>query len=330
MRANKLEQQLADLSMLRAGGPSDASIATLRQALAHKSNLVVAKAAAIAAEFEQPDLIPQLLAAWSRFFENAVDSDPQCWGKNALVRALKDLRHDSAPTYVRGLHHVQMEPVWGGSEDTAPTLRGACALALTQCLDLPRVVIGRHLVEALGDPKQPVRIDVIRAIEGWGGEEASLLLRLKAKLGDKEPAVVGQALESLLRLENSSALPFVDSFIDGGGELAEEAALALGASRLPRAFDLLVERYSLRGATGLGPVLLRSLSLLRSTEAIDFLLQLVRSTRISEAMHALEALSLHASTTEITVRAREAAFSRSEEGLRERADKLFKNACDPF
>lgn len=323
MRANKLEQQLGELSLLRTAGPSADSIAALNRALAHKSNLMVAKAAAIATEFQRQDLIPQLLAAWSRFFEKPVESDPQCWGKNALARALKELRHDQAPTYLRGLHHVQMEPVWGGREDTAATLRGACALALTQCLDLPRVVIGRHLVDALADPKEPVRLDVIRAIEGWGGEEAGLLLRLKARLGDKEPPVIGQALESLLRIDGSAGLPFVSTFMDDGGDLAEEAALALGASRLPGAFDVLSERYALRHATGLGPVLLRGLASLRSSEAIDFLLELVRSGRIPGAGHALEALSIHAATPEIAERAREAAATRTEEDLRARSEKLF-------
>ncbi len=334
MRGNKLEQQIADLSALRTVGPTAESITALRKALIHKSNLMVAKAATIAMEFERGDLLPYLLAAWSRLFEKPAESDPQCWGKNALVRALKELRHDNAPTYLMGLYHIQMEPVWGSSEDTAPTLRGACALALTQCLDLPRIVIGRHLVNALGDPKEPVRLDVVRAIEGWGGEEASLLLRLKAKLGDKEPAVIGQALESLLRLDGSEALPFVASFLDTvvldkeGGELAEEAALALGASRLPAAFELLSERYVQRGHGAVGPVLLRSLSLLRSTEAIEFLLNLVRSSRSPQAKHALDALSLHAETQEIAAQAMEAANTRSEEDVRDRAAKLFgSNRC---
>ncbi len=322
-RGNKLEQQLAGLSALRTAGPTAESIDALRAALSHKSNLMVAKAATIAMEFEQASLLPQLLAAWSRLFESPAESDPQCWGKNALVRALKHLRHDCAPTYLRGLHHVQMEPVWGGSEDTAATLRGACALALTQCLDLPRLVIGRHLVDALADPKEPVRLDVIRAIEGWGGEEAGLLLRLKAKLGDKEPAVIGQTLESLLRLDGSAAILFVDGFLNKGGELAEEAALALGASRLPAAFDLLTERYRESGHAAIGPVLLRGLSSLRSTEAIDFLLDLVRTSRPSAAKQALEALSLHAETPEIAGRAREAGIGRAEEDVRDRARKLF-------
>ena len=34
---------------------------------------------------------------------------------------------------MRGLRHIQMEPVWGGQADSAATLRGTCALALIDC-----------------------------------------------------------------------------------------------------------------------------------------------------------------------------------------------------
>ena len=43
-----------------------------------------------------------------------VKTDPQCWAKNAIVKALKDLNHDDPAVFLRGIEHVQMEPVWGG------------------------------------------------------------------------------------------------------------------------------------------------------------------------------------------------------------------------
>ena len=76
------------------------------------------------------ELAPDLLRAFDRLMEKPVERDPQCWGKNAIVQALVALEHREAAPFVRGIRHIQIEPVWGGQEDTAPTLRGTCALAL--------------------------------------------------------------------------------------------------------------------------------------------------------------------------------------------------------
>jgi hypothetical protein len=47
--------------------------------------------------------------------------------------------------FLRGLRHIQTEPVWGGREDTAHVLRAACCAALPQCADLTRDEVLRHL-----------------------------------------------------------------------------------------------------------------------------------------------------------------------------------------
>jgi HEAT repeat protein len=227
MPSRKIEQQLEKLSGLHAHAPDEATLAALREALANPVNVVAAKAARIAGDLGTQSLLPELLSAFHRMFENPRQTDPQCWGKNALAKALKDLRHAGSQEFLRGLHHVQMEPVWGGQEDTATVLRGACALALAQCTDITRQAVIRHLIDAFTDETATVRADIARALEQMEGEEACLLLRLKALLGDKEPAVTGQVLESLLRLEHAAAVPFVAKVLAGGGEVAEEAALAL-------------------------------------------------------------------------------------------------------
>ena len=50
--------------------------------------------------------------------------------KNALSRSLATLEHPDAGVFLRGMRHIQMEPIWGGRSDTAGTLRATCALAL--------------------------------------------------------------------------------------------------------------------------------------------------------------------------------------------------------
>src|SRR6185437_17123203 len=79
----------------------------------------------------------ELSAAFERFFTNAVKSDPQCWAKNAVSRALASLGCTDKDVFLRGLHFRQMEPVWGGRSDSAGALRATCAHALLGCDALP-------------------------------------------------------------------------------------------------------------------------------------------------------------------------------------------------
>jgi len=160
----RIEEQLEALGRLR-GVPSAEAAPALRKALADRVNLVAAKAANIAAELPAPELIPDLLRAFDRLFEDPVKRDPQCWGKNAIARALKDLGHRESPAFLRGAVHIQMEPVWGGQEDTAGPLRGICLLALPACPDLAREQVLRHMVNALTESSPTVRADAARALE---------------------------------------------------------------------------------------------------------------------------------------------------------------------
>ncbi len=204
MANRKIEEKLERLGLLREASRSEAIVA-LRTSIEDRANVVVAKAAKIAAELELHDLIPDLVRAFDRLFEKPVERDPQCWGKNAIAITLRDLGYQSAEPFVRGLRHIQMEPVWGGREDTAQVLRAACCAALPQCADLTRDEVLRHLVDAFTDVSDKVRVDAARSLEHMGGADCALLLRLKARVGDKEAQVTGQAFESLLRLERDGS-----------------------------------------------------------------------------------------------------------------------------
>jgi len=172
------EEQIAALDGLRQQSP-ESCIEPLRKALGHRNNFVVGKAADLVREFRLDPLIPELLTAFDRFFENPIKSDPQCWAKNALSRALAAFEHEEAETFLRGMRHIQLEPVWGGRSDTAGTLRATCALALVQCRSLPEPNLLAHLVELFADQDKSVRVEVARAIEQVGSPSAVLLLRLR-------------------------------------------------------------------------------------------------------------------------------------------------------
>jgi HEAT repeat protein len=185
-----------------------------------------------------------------------------------------------------------MEPVWGGQEDTAGPLRGICLLALPACPDLPRDQVLRHMVNALTEPSPTVRADAARALAEMQGDDCALLLRLKARAGDAEPAVTGQVLESLLALERRAALPFVRQFLAAADQVSEEAALALGGSRQSDAVDVLLESWPTARGLEYRQALLRALSISRHDRAIEFLKQLVAEGRPQDAADARAALEL--------------------------------------
>jgi HEAT repeats len=323
MASRKIEEKLDRLTLLRQADRSEA-IFGLQTTLADRANVVVAKAAKIAGELELYDLMPDLARAFDRLFEKPVETDPQCWGKNAIAIALRDLGYQSAAPFLRGLRHIQMEPVWGGREDTAQVLRAACCAALPQCADLTRDEVLRHLVDAFTDASDKVRVDAARSIEHMGGADSALLLRLKARIGDKEATVTGQVFESLLRLERDGALPFVAEFLDSGDdEIRGEAALALGSSRLPDALTILKQAWKRARDWNRKQVFLRGLSASRLPEAIEFLLDLLKSGRQGEAAQALDALALHRDSAEIKKMVEEAIISKREDDLQARFRQLF-------
>src|SRR6201993_185614 len=202
------EQQIAALDALRDVPELD-RFAGLRKALANRNNFHVAKAADLVRELGITALTEDLLKAFDRFFENPEESDPRCWARNAISRALAALEYQEPEVFLRGMAHIQMEPVWGGRSDTAGTLRATCALALAQCRNLQESALLAHLLELLADKDKSVRSEVARAIEQVGSTSSSLLLRLRAVLGKDEPEVLGACFGGILRIDGTGAIPWI-------------------------------------------------------------------------------------------------------------------------
>ncbi len=291
MPKRDVQGEIERLGRVRELPPKEAD-AALRKALSDRVNLIVAKAAQLIGTLNRQELIPDLVRTFERLLEKGGERDPQCWGKNAIVKALVDLDHRESAPFLLGIHCVQMEPVWGRLEDMAQELRGRCVLALAASTDLPREEILRHIVDVMVDDAQTVRIEALRALECTEGDESELLLRLKARWGDKEPAVIGQAFDSLLKLERERGIPFIVDYLGGSApDVAEEAALALGISRLPEALRILRENYD--GASPeLRKAILRALGTSREEQSIEFLKAVAQNGPMPDAVAAREALEL--------------------------------------
>jgi HEAT repeat protein len=311
LASRKLEERLDQLKQLRRATPDDSLIATVRKSLDDRSNLIVAEAARLAGEHHLSALIPDVLRAFDRLFEDPVKTDSKCWGKTAIAKALTSVDYSESAAFIRGAQHVQMEPVWGGQEDTALQLRATCVLALVQCTDLSRVDLLRRLVDALVDPGDPVRIEAVRAIAQVSGDEGGLLLRLKAHSGDRRSAVTGYVFDALLGLEGDSAVGFVGRFRESVSvEARDEAALALGSSRLQSAVNLLITTCGKSRDHEFRAILMRSLSSSRQTSALDFLIDLVKTGATRDSTEALDALQLHGDSPEIQKRIEDARANR--------------------
>jgi hypothetical protein len=294
------EEQIAALDRLRQQAP-EACIEPLRKGLEHRNNFVVAKAADLVRDFQLQQLIPELLIAFDRFFENPVKSDPQCWAKNSLSRALAAFEHQDAAVFLRGMRHIQLEPVWGGSSDTAGTLRATCALALVQCRSLIEPDLLAHLVELFADKDKSVRIEAARAVEQVGSPASALLLRLRAILGADEPEVLGACYSGILRVEGASAVPWISRFLASGDDPAAEAALAIAGTHSARGFDILRERFAEEADPWFRSVLLSAIALTRQDAAVEFLIELVRTESL-QAEGAIEAILRAMPSDEITKR----------------------------
>jgi hypothetical protein len=61
--------------------PDAAQIEELRKALGQRNNFIVSKAARLVADAELVALLPEVLAAFDRFFVDAAKTDPKCWAK---------------------------------------------------------------------------------------------------------------------------------------------------------------------------------------------------------------------------------------------------------
>ena len=85
------EKELSQLEALSGRVPDDGAVEKVKRALASENNYLVAKAAGIVTAHSLQRLLPDVLAAFDRFFIDPIQNDPQCWAKNALVKALVKL-----------------------------------------------------------------------------------------------------------------------------------------------------------------------------------------------------------------------------------------------
>ena len=266
----------SELAAVEALGSAEASAreGALRKALGQKNNFIVGKAAKLVADHGHASLTPELVAAFARFLKDPVKTDPQCWAKNAIVKALAVLEFQEPDVFLAGMRHVQLEPVWGGSSDSAGTLRGLCALGLVQCRGLSNAQVLAQLAPLFADKELPVRVNAARATEQIGTDAAALMLRLRAELGSDAPEVLGTCYSGVLRLEGPGEIAWAAKFLRPlePDEASAEAAFAIAETRTESALNVLKATWKQTRDPDFRGTLLTAIALTRLDAAWDFLL----------------------------------------------------------
>jgi ribosomal protein S11 len=309
-RRDPTETQLDRLAELRASPPPRAELVVeLRRLLAARSAHVVAKAARLAGEQQLAELLPELRSAFDQRMVDPVKRDPQCAAKSAIVNALLALEEVEPSVFLRGIRHVQREPVWGGTVDTAAELRGLCALGLAAA-GHPGAAL--ELARLLVDPETQARVLAARALTASGFVGTEELLRLKVHTGDEEREVLVEAMAGLLRVAPERSLAFAKELLAGDdASRAEAAALALGEARPEGAYEVLAS--ALEAGQPEPSTTLLALATLRSQPAIELLLSVVVEGPGHLAREAMRALAAYREDEGLVERVREATERGSPE-----------------
>jgi HEAT repeat protein len=290
-KGRSVEDILAELSALRGTAGAGVLAEVLPKYLGNKSNLVVARAAEMAGKGEITRLQEPLVAAFWRFMEQPVKTDPGCFAKKAIVQALYEIGAAATEVFLAGIRHVQHEPRWGGEGDSAAEVRGLSAMGLVR-IGYPDVM--NELVELMMDGSHQARILAARAVAYTGWDKGALLLRLKVLAGDREPEVTAECLLALAGMERTRALGFVARFVDWPVEaVASAAALGLGEMRHASALKVLLERWERETDAESRRELLVPIAISRLPEAVAFLTGVVETGDPRLAAAAVEAMRIY-------------------------------------
>ena len=313
-----LDKRLAELRSVDPALP--AGLERIRDAIRSTSGVLVAAAVKRILEHELAALAEQeLVPAYQRLLERAVQRDPACRGKIAIARALHELDRWEDDVFVHGVTYVQEEPAWGGSVDTAAELRGISGLAHAHfhrpdALDVLAVL--------LADPERTARVAAAQGFGDAGRPDAAAVLRFKLLQGDPEPEVLSACCESLLVLQREGALGFLTRFLADVDERAEATVLALGASRIAAAVPH-VERWCERcRPEQRARVGYLALALSRTDAGTARLLDVIRQGRGPDAVAAARALATFKDDPSIRRQLLEAAEGQRDRAARQEIEAL--------
>ncbi len=275
-RRDEANEQLAVLKAAAEDGNHEALIQLVEEYLSSSCSIVAAEAAKLIPEQKLAVSKETLLTAYERFLIDPTETDKGCRAKLPIVEALSSLDYDDPDFYTAGTKYVQMEPMWGKSEDSAGNLRGACAFGLIRSRSASPAATMRTLVDLLNDPSPLTRTHAANAIGLMGSQATVPLLRFKIHVGDSHSEVLGECFRGLIEHDSSSGISFVSESLLAEPEIAIEAAMALGESRKETAIESLLDAMKHCSSEVLEAFYITA-GLSRVPAVLDFMIEHIRS-----------------------------------------------------
>jgi HEAT repeat protein len=289
----------------------------LKTTLQGKSHLLVARAAKIAGDYQLAELTSLMRAAFDRFMEKPEKTDKECQAKLAIIKALNALDYRDDALFLRAVRHIQLEPVWGGTVDTAAELRGSAifGLASNEYEDLYP-----ELVTLIFDPEIVTRQMAVHCLSELRSETAEVMLRMKIRLGDEDDRVLADAFSGLVKVNSQRSIPFIASYLDEDAPaLAEMAALALGESQQEAGFKILIQKWEQSAQSAFKKMLLLPIAITRLEAAFDFLIERVIEKEAEDfAIAAIQTLQIYSHHQKVR--------DRIQQGVARRANKTITHA----
>lgn len=295
-----VSDSLKVMQRLSRGEMTPDAVRQLRQAIRSRTSLLVSAAVDIATDRGLTELLPEIEAAFDRFLVDGEHTDKGCRAKTSIAVALNHFEFTGTAVFLGGVRYVQLEASFGPKEDTAIDVRCECIRGLAR-INHPNC----HLifVYSLVDLQTKVRVAAVKALAFLGEPEGQVMLRLtvlKANLAvDKEAEVVAECFAGLMSMAPQTSLEFVSRYLsNGSSELFEFAALAIGGSHVPESFGILHAAWDDNLSPTVRQRLLLPIALVRSDEAFDFLLEVLRSSDRKVSLETLLALRLYQSDSD--------------------------------
>ncbi len=307
-KKNTFDDKLARIHALARTEPAALAAPDLGKFLADPNAYLVGEAAKVAAGLDLRALVPDLVMAFDKLLAAPTAADRGCHAKQKLLEALIALEADAWDTYRKGLRYVQMEASVGPAVDTAGVVRGLSAHALVRT-NAPQAAL--DVAPLLFDERPEARLAAAEALRDTCEVTCAALLHARVLVGDPEVDVLGACYKGMLALEPRRYLPVVAAALEAG---VESAALALGESRLPEALSILQDAVS-QGDQEIEQSVLLGVALLRSDEALTYLLGLLGEMPEGRATAVIAALALHRHDTRLAARAGEIVSARKSRKL---------------
>jgi HEAT repeat protein len=321
--ARRPDRTKEELDALRAASRLDPTQAreVLRGALTSTSNLVVARAAEIAGELEDQELAGELAQTYWRLAADPFELDKGCLGMKAILGALFALEADAADVYTHAVRHVQFDSGTFSEDpiDSAAELRGVAAHALIRT-EHPNAL--EEIAPLLLD-ERGVRLAAVRALRAASSHAATLLLRMSLLMREGDPEICFECFAGLLDYGGDS-LEYVASFLGHeDSAVASMAALAIGEHGGGDALERLKAAWYEQTNPDLREALLNAMASVRSDEAAEFLIGLVRGEAMT-AITSLGVLSRFRSDARLVERIRVAAKANNRKPVLAAFESLFE------